>query len=385
MTRRPVCAGVTWVTAGALFVGSTAAVGGAGTACSTEDACDAFFDTYVAMQACTELPLAPSDLDRIRPRFDAVCAAKRALPGSGLTSAYFVACTQAYAGLSCSDALPTVCAGPVGSLGAGLGCAANEQCRSGNCVRGGGLPSDGDAGAASNGCGTCSTAAGVGDPCNDDACDYDQTCIPEDPNANVVDCLPGTTCQYPDATCAVVTYGGVGATCDQQIALCGTGLVCGQRTSTCESPGAEGAPCATLGDCASGLYCASSACDAGSCAGGTCQPALPIGSACVPELPWVDEVATPGACGSRGACDPTTSACAALRWADPGSACGWGVLCRVGRCPVNEQLGVPDGMCPAIIADGQPCSDDPTDGTTCDTFSLCASGVCTLEATQRCN
>jgi hypothetical protein len=71
-------------------------------------------------------------------------------------------------------------------------------------------------------------------------------------------------------------------------------------------------------------------------------------------------------------------------YAAQGQPCSESVRCLVGKCPVDIDAGA--AACPTIIPDGQACGPDTADArrlsltatTTCDVFSTCIDGVCTL-------
>jgi hypothetical protein len=304
--------------------------------------CDQVFD---AIMSCATVPLPADEVARERPRFDAVCAAAMALPGQGATSSTLDACASALRNGGCVmlDADSGPCAFASGTLAGGSACVSDGQCQSGTCT-----PSTSATDGGYGPCGTCAAPSAIGQACQSHSCG------------------PSAACMYSNgnSTCVSVTVSGSGHSCDGYAVQCSQGLVCNQATLTCSSPAAAGATCAKDGDCASPLVCppASSAGTSGS----TCQSPGATGARCRNDFE----------CAAGIACDPWAQTCGPRTWAAPGQACGSGVArCYVGVCP-NESSGG-GGVCPAVVADGQPC--DPTSGTTtCDAFAQCVGGRCVL-------
>jgi hypothetical protein len=170
-------------------------------------------------------------------------------------------------------------------------------------------------------------------------------------------------------TCVNISSGGVGAPCGSSTQVCNQGLNCtsqpGTTMSTCQQPIAQGMPCNGYG-CASGLTCNASSM--------TCVPQMQAGAACTQN----------GDCARGLGCPQATKVCTSITYASAGQPCdGDAVRCLVGFCPSSMPFadGGTMNVCPNVIPDGQPC---PATGGTCDTFSECISGACTILDTQTC-
>lgn len=319
---------------------------------SSQTACDDYFDALLGISCGASTP--PDDeVARVRGRFESVCANALALPGNGITVASLQACTRGLTAAGCLVVGPTV-DGCVfqGSLPDGAACNESSQCLSGDCTL---SQATGDAGAADPSCGTCTTTIATGDPCK-----TGQTCA------------PGATCAgtSPNQVCTAYSYGDAGAACDGVVALCAAGLYCDELSSQCTPTSDVGAPCAQTDACVLPLICTGAS---GSAL--TCQQPAPAGSACLGNED----------CAEGLGCSTATHSCAAITWAAAGEPCGDLARCLVGSCPI--QMGpngpVQGGNCPAVVADGQPCTRaDPTQ--TCDAFAECANGTCQIPDAVAC-
>ena len=132
--------------------------------------------------------------------------------GSCTTTDDYVACSEAYSGLSCDAAIghapPTECRPKAGTLVNGATCVDDGQCTSAHCKK------MGD-------CGVCGTVAAAGAACTTESdCDY--------------------------------------------------GLICG-TSSTCVAPAAAGAACTRSSECASPLICSAKKCAVAIAVGGVCD------------------------------------------------------------------------------------------------------------------
>jgi hypothetical protein len=303
------------------------ASGGAGSGVAA--ACDDFFD---ALAGCLLVPQAAAAHGA--PRFRQFCENQAALPGSATTAANIEACAQAYtADCSSTCELPSLGTLPAGApcnIGWGL------QCQSGVCAElplpDGGYPAS---------CGACAASIPVGQPCSP---------------GGAGTCVQGSYCAGATSqTC--VAYGDAGAACSPALS-CQWDLVC-SSAKVCEPKASAGGVCSSDMDCAEELPCV----------GGECSPRAGSGEHCTES-----GYSTP--CDLGLDCDTATSTCVAPT-AQPGSGCGAnGQLCIYGSC--NKE-----GVCPSIVADGQPC---PTNDTaTCDYEATCdVTGKCSIPGSNAC-
>jgi hypothetical protein len=187
-----------------------------------------------------------------------------------------------------------------------------------------------------------------------------------------------------DANSAAHTEGCAQATAAQACSDTSTSSGCHQPTGA----GANGAPCAEAGQCASGFCALGTTSSCGTCAavpaaGEPCTPTNQCGSnLCSDEKICV----VPLAAGAP--CDPDTERCAdGLRChgtpsvcvaydttVDPGEACGTvngqNVACTDGACI--------DDVCVANAALGEAC--DRTNGPLCGYGTFCIGGTCVRPA-----
>jgi len=347
----------------------------------SESPCDDYFTAVYGCLLGSTFPA--SEKARIRSRYDQSCASMLSLPGMNITASFLGQCTMATETYGCGMAEQNDCeagglflAAPFyvaagGALGAGAACVLPQQCQTYRCSAG---SSTADGGTPA--CGTCSSVAG---PCNVTGA-----------------CAPGTLCarSVGDAgmtyTCETIAYGGSGAACDAYLNECNPGLSCNAGTGTCAPPGPSGTVCGADGDCRTGLVC-SSAKDAATDASvtgaviGTCAPPGPAGAPCGADqdckTPLVcphgpSTCHSPGQAGAPCGQDYHCAAglgcadgvCTSVTWVSAGQPCNDTTRCLVGNC---------GGTCPAVIPDGQPCSN--ADSTSiCDTFAQCFEGTCHL-------
>ncbi len=201
-------------------------------------------------------------------------------------------CAQAYANISCGDALqnnpPKACQQTAGKLAAGAVCGTDGQCTTGACLAIGG----------SNGCGVCGTRVAAGSAC-----------------------LVASDCQY--------------------------GLVCALNATNnlvCVAPAASGAACATT-PCQTGLVCA------GTTGNKKCAAPLSAGSACDPAQQPCDSAAGYWCNPLQTRCSPVKFAAAGATCGYD-TATGDLTLCAdSGFC--TKQTG---GTCLAAAALGATCS-----------------------------
>lgn len=341
------------VGAGCLVV----AAGGCGpspaTPSASSSACGDYFDAIYSSGCQPNFPAL--ELARDRGRFLTLCDAELALPGVGVSSAQLESCAKALASagicIGGTSSLPSECQNfDSGTQASGAACFTGSQCESGNCNT---SPPDG--GAATSACGFCTIPLAVGQSCGMTS------------NAN---CGMGSVCSGTTATCQVVVYGDVGATCGTDAALCSDGLYCDLTTMQCASAKPAGSACTmTAGECASPLVClaTTNACGSPGRSGAPCMST----EDCAPGFDCA-----------------TMNQCVAITYAAAGQPCGGAVQCLVGSCTGDGSSDV----CPTVIPDGQPCAAQvlvsvgpdasasalAATPTTCDVFADCENGVCTL-------
>jgi hypothetical protein len=309
--------------------------GDAGAGSGVSGACDDYFQTLVLGPCGSSAPLPPDDVARLRSRLNTVCTEALALPGTGLTSAGLEACISAVQSQGCSvlDQPIGPCRFATGSLAVGSPCTSSVQCASGVCTSGE-LTADG----GQTVCGTCAATAAVGQPCGGSQ-----------------DCAANAVCS--NSTCVAYTSVGLGASCGQAV-QCNPGLYCSEA-ATCTAQGGAGTSCVNDSDCTPPLVCPPSNTAL------TCQSPGGAGAPC--------EISQD--CASGLVCGEISNICGTATFATAGQACSEYVGCEVGACPFAG--GTIGGVCPTVIADGQPC--DETDATTtCDTFASCEGGTCVL-------
>jgi hypothetical protein len=335
-------------------------------------ACDHYFAAQYA-RGCGGPEVPPDEQARILARFEQVCQNQYALPGSGVTPATLEACASALEASPCElpDGQPEACTFQ-GSLPGGAACNEGFQCESGRCQGTAFASPEGQIGPTT--CGTCEAAVALGQVCgqgNSSAgCPAKAGCVAEDASASI-----------PTYTCAAPAYGDVGATCDDETALCETGLYC--ASGQCAPLAVAGAPCGAgptppgnPGGCVPPLSCVG---DPGAT---TCALGV-TGAFCLDDLDCSPGLGCmPGPCAPMGV--PARIGCAAsgtcgpVAWGGPGQSCDPpSTRCLVGSCsdalgPVGSPPPLPDGglnpgTCAEVIADGQ--SNGGSLYATCDTFA----------------
>jgi hypothetical protein len=323
--------------AAVLVACGTSSGGGAGADASADTPCGDYF-AAILLGACNTGPVLPADeMARDQARFEKVCQASKALPGSTLTDAQLEACAQAIHAAGCTGlpALPAACLFS-GTLTPGSACNEGFQCQSTLCFVAAPV---GDAGAgAGTGCGKCEAVASLGQPCGS------------------ATCAQGSACNYRGTppTCVAETSGGAGAACNGSTSVCDVGSFCDVTTMTCTATYPAGQACNASSECKAPATCRAKTCAAPSQVGGGCY----VDTDCVAGL----------GCSMNQTCGTVT-------WASAGQTCGDLARCLVGACSSA-------GTCPAVVPDGQPCPTD--DEHTCDSLSLCVGGACTLEDTVAC-
>jgi hypothetical protein len=320
-------------------------------------ACDAYQGVIEAVIAkCTPalVPTAAPDIlasRKVRER--KFCLAQLALPGIGVTAQTLNDCAKAInvAQVKCdqldSDPAFTKCSskngfGTGGTLADGAPCRTGAQCQGGLCAHpnGSGLSTDNSTCNITNG--TCHTGVAVNQACDDAAgiiCAFGADCVTKVCVANFSVAVGGD--------CNTNSTGAKGQNC-------AAGLTC--SGGKCVAPAALNAPCAGGGSCQANLVCDKNVCVQGIPLGGDCSqnPSLCIDSFCEPMS---------NKCVGAGIV------------ARPGEACGLlnGVIvsCVAGACLA--------ATCPAIIPDGQPCTNGDS-ANTCDYLANCENKVCVLDS-----
>ena len=372
--------------------GVSGEAGGDASEAGSADVCGAFFDAFVAcggapnrgpfVPADTTLsPLLPaSEIARVRGRYETVCAAEMALPGTGFTASAVAACTAAIKSKGCSSGESDPACSFFGTRAPGASCVDSEQCGYGCDTF-----TQTDAGTfVQQTCGTCGAAAAVGQPCaltpfNTNPCGAGATC---DFGAPSIDGGTGPA----SSTCVANTIVGAGQSCGAGGQECTPGTYCyspAQGTPpTCMTAGKVGDPCpggsstggppqfTVPGSCTAPLICTGG--DAG---GATCQPPGGSGASCQQDSDCASGL---GCVIATGGQPPGT--CGTVTFVAAGQTCGGSVRCLQGYCGA----GGPGGpTCPAVTADGQACpmntmGGPPIPSAACDAYSTCVNGNCTL-------
>lgn len=306
-------------------------------------ACGHAFDVLYGGK-CHKPTVPPDELARIRPRYEQWCQSEYSLPGVTTTAERLDACASALAASACyPNPLPDACNMVPGTEPGGAVCNGRPQCESNFCNPG----ASPDGAVSFPICGTCSAAIREGQPC--------------DPTAPTT-CMGDTLCEPAGeggTTCQAVARGDVGASCGTSaLVKCKTDLYC-DKTNHCAARGDVGAQCSGQIACMSMLQCVGAPT-------GTCQVGAQAGTACS-----VLNGCAPGLSCSAGTC-------VSIGWAMPGQPCSTMATCLVGALDYCPFGATPQGTCPSVIADGQPCdANDVT--TTCDTFAACLDGRCGLK------
>lgn len=349
-------------------------------------------DYYAALYTRCGGPVLPaSEQARQQARFVQVCLNDIALPGSGMTLPAVEACVSALDVSACElpDGPPVAC-NFAGSLSGGAACNEGLQCQSGICLGTAAFSPDGPIGPYT--CGTCAPFVENGQVCAHEnfsgGCGSQGSCLLEAGTGSSMD---------PTYTCVTIDEGGPGANCDELSTLCQPGLYCAARTGQCQELGDTGAPCGegasppgNPGGCQAPLSCVGDPGMATCALGGSGAFCLDdydcaSGLGCVPGPCAGSGVVARIGCSASGTCQP-------VNWVSPGQTCdGYATRCLVGSCggssfvPLVQPAdgGPAMGICPTIVADGQPCN------SACDVSAECFSptgkagmsgltGTCTL-------
>lgn len=260
-------------------------------------------------------------------RYELACAERLAVPGTALTSADILSCSQGLPTETCealySNNPEEVCAAPAGKLAQNVPCEASAQCASAYCA----VP-------ANSFCGTCQP----------------------------------TPVQ--------------GASCAQS--SCPPGLECLATVQTCGLPVADGGACNALSDCQFGLTCLSKAkiCAPTADGGQACDYTGKVGPGCNDNLGLVcQRIGDGGMCALKELADAGQS-CGTLSDSGVATNCG-----DRGFCQKAANSGV--GTCLAMAADGTAC--DTANGPDCELPARCVitgggtSGTCQLQSSAMCS
>jgi hypothetical protein len=303
--------------------------------------------------------LPASEVARIRGRYETVCAAVMALPGTGFTASAVATCTAAIQSEGCIAGETDPACSFSGTSTVGAACvspATKDQCGDG-CV----LSTQTDAGTFT-----------LRPPCAldpfDTGCGAGAACV--SPAAPQFDGGPSPN------TCIALTVVGPGQGCAAYGDVCNTGTYCwGAGTGpmwTCMPSGKAGDACPyegplpVRGSCAAPLLC-SVPDDAGA---GTCQAPGGPGASCLQD----SECAAGLGCAGLPT-PPPRGTCQMVTFVAAGQTCDNGsVRCLQGDCILSSPYAT--GTCPAVIADGQPCQTNG--GAPCDAYATCVKGTCTL-------
>jgi len=364
---------------------STDVVSGDASEGGSPDVCGAYFDAFVACggpgnagpftPTANVSPLLPaSEIARVRGRYETLCAAEMALPGTGFTASAVAACTAAIQSKGCIAESTDPACSFLGTRAPGASCADTDQ-----CAYGCNTSTETDAGTiVQQACGTCDPAAAAGQPCtlspfDTDACGAGATCSLSPPSTD------GGMSGPPSGVCVAVTVVGAGQTCGSVGQECAPGTYCYSPAKgtapTCMTPGNAGDPCPTIsaidplgfpGSCTAPLVCI-----AGDAGAATCQPPGGSGTPCLAD----------GDCTSGLGCVITTATgtCGTVTFVAAGQTCGGSVRCLQGDCTPTIPGGT-TATCSAVAADGQPCptSNGPPVPGSCDAYAQCVNGTCTL-------
>jgi hypothetical protein len=266
------------------------------------------------------------------------------------------------------DGPPAVCAF-FGTLPADAVCNDGFQCQSGVCNGTAFISPEGQSGPST--CGTCAASTAIGQNCEQTECPVNAVCSAGDAGASI---------------CRPIVYGDVGASCDdkQNDDPCKTGLYCAAPTGQCSPFAQDGETCGegsippgNPGGCAPPLSCV------GNPGATTCTLGAQ-GATCLNDIDCAPGLGCRGLHGTmQTGSQPTSGSCQPLAWASPGQPCDLGntTNCLVGSCGggpfdaigMTSDGGPLPGLCPLVIADGQPAPGSPgpmaNTYATCDTFA----------------
>jgi hypothetical protein len=177
--------------------------------------------------------------------------------------------------------------------------------------------------------------------------------------------VEGATCLYSHKLCVPLTIAGEGEPCatgaSDQVVRCDRGLSCRGSPAVCARLLGEGAACKEVyGECGGALRCIE----------GTCQLPRAAGGACT----------SGNECASSLSCDATRVCTAGPRLA-AGQACGGSMSARCADGLYCSGAGGAAGVCTAFTPLGAACTPG---GAHCETFTVCAAGVCSVPDPAAC-
>lgn len=340
---------------------------------STADACTSYANAYVAYAQKCGGALDPAKANDFAARFATLCKSELSLKGIPDLTGELSSCASAIQGASCSTDISDIEAcqldDKTGSLANGEVCNDGLQCQSGSCDTTATSSTDGGASSDTTNCGTCVAAVADGADCTSGTCVKGDVCQGKfnSDGTSAFTCVPKPT------------PGDVGADCNSS-SDCKTPNHCayddsgtGSGGGKCAAPIASGGACQSASECAPGLVCVGSTGASGS-DGRTCSQPAKEGAACAGD-----------GCDVGLTCDATTSTCTKYKFAAPGQPCDdSSILCSNGNCVQSDSgggsTGARTGVCPTIIADGQPCDESTHNQgmSQCDFEASCLNGTCTL-------
>lgn len=315
-----------------------------------------------AAKECGRFNVSPSREGEYIARFQRACESLLAAPGSGISPGVLDQCSaQLRAQCGDDDACEEVLEDVRGSLGEGAACSDDTQCVSGQCRRESTsqVPST---------CGKCAAAKQVGEECPEGGCVAGARCVGSSTSG-------GTT---TPPKCVVIRRAAEGETCgivDGEAVSCASGLNCKLEgasspgsTGKCTAPAGEGAACGTeesgYANCKAPLSCVNERCGRLGGSGASCQSS--------------------NDCLSGFGCDGAKT-CAAIVWGPIGATCDNELRrCDRGFCARSGSTTDGTGKCTEYIADGQPCDEEKSTESRCDTYARCINGTCQFEDATQC-
>jgi hypothetical protein len=188
------------------------------------DACDAYAATVGDMTRTCFRSSIVQRVASIEDEARAQCNSLITLDGSSVTGAFFLACAGALRGAPCLPTGPLpACEAPAGTRDDGAPCVAPVQCRSLFCKQRG------------SGCGVCAPRAELGDVCSTDQW-----------------CVGGAHCDGATMTCVPLVISASGGPCSESGQQCEPGTFC--NVGACQPPAQAGESCETV-QCAQWMRC----------------------------------------------------------------------------------------------------------------------------------
>jgi len=322
--------------------------------------------------------LSPQERALVLAAYRRACVDVTTVEGSRADAAYIDRCREALAGFTGQGAIPLACVPPPGAHEDGAGCVADHQCASLHCAGGS---------AFLRTCGVCAPALRDDASCQTD-CGFGYYCG--------IRIIPGA--HSGPSLCSPRAIFKSGPPLDPcRGVTCSAGQYCDPSSGACTASRAEGEPCASETECASGRICPS----------GRCVAPNPLGSPCVADIYCATDAyckpapsdrppgdgTTPGTCTKAPAlgepCDGWDVQCGRQQpGTDCGAPCDGPTVCRVLQSdapltPPNQTTmgtgcvfytGYNEvcGQCPSLADDGEPCGP----GAACGPRSACINGTC---------